>query len=237
MAKFKESEFYLGWRKLKADLEPMTFKQKVEHIWMYYKEHMLVGLILVLLLIAMCTSFITANQKTLASGVMINLYMEQEGYDYLSVDYFERLGGKKNREKVALEYIYIGDVDDPTNSSDGMSKIESVAARVSGQMLDYMFLDKGGMETFIMYEVYMDLREFFTPQELEALEAEGRIVYAKQEDDEEAWPVAVDITPTDFVQDNVNSEGNVYFAVSGSTQRIEICRDMWQYIHEWKTQE
>lgn len=235
LARFRESKFYLGWLKLLNDLKPMTAKQRAEHIWMYYKEYMLIAFIVLMMIVAIITSFVTASQETLASGIMVNIYIDQEGYNYLSTDYFERLGGEEGKEKVSLEYVYFGDLEDPTDTGDGISKVEAVAARVSGQMLDYMILDQYGMETFILYEVYMDLRDFFTQEEFAELEEAGLLIYAQQEG-EERWPIAVDISSTAFVQDNVNSEGKTYFALAGSTQRMDICRDVWQYIHEWKTE-
>lgn len=235
LARFRESKFYLGWLKLLSDLKPMTAKQRAEHIWMYYKEYMLIAFIVLMMIVAIITSFVTASQETLASGIMVNIYIDQEGYNYLSTDYFERLGGEEGKEKVSLEYVYFGDLEDPTDTGDGISKVEAVAARVSGQMLDYMILDQYGMETFILYEVYMDLRDFFTQEEFAELEEAGLLIYAQQEG-EERWPIAVDISSTAFVQDNVNSEGKTYFALAGSTQRMDICRDVWQYIHEWKTE-
>ena len=237
LEKWKQSKFYLGWRKLKADLAPMTFGKKVEHIWMYYKEYMFVGFLVLMLLVAVVTSTVKANQKVLASGIMTNIYIDQAGFDYLSVDYFDHLGGKKGAERVVLDYISFGDLEDAEQGSDNISKIEALVARVSGKLLDYMILDKYAMETYIIYEVYMDLREFFTEEELAALAAENRLIYAQQEGMEDRWPVAVDITDLPFVQDNVNSEGEVYFALSGSTPRPEICRDMWEYLHQWESKE
>jgi hypothetical protein len=82
--------------------------------------------------------------------------------------------------------------------------------------------------------VYLDLREFFTPEELEELGS--RVIYARQEDEaeEDRWAVAVDISDLPFIKENMGDKTQFYFALSGSTQRKEICRDMWNYLHAWK---
>lgn len=236
-AKWKESKLYLGWVKLCNDMKPMTFKQKVEHIWMYYKEYMLVAFVVLMLIVAVITSAITASKDVIASGIMVNIYIDQEGYNYLSTDYFERLGGDEKDEKVSLEYIYFGDLDDPLNTTDNIGQVEAVVARVEGKMLDYMILDQYAMETYILYEIYMDLGDFFTEEELAELAEADMLIYAQQDGQEEKWPVAVDISSLPFVQDNVNSEGKTYFALAGSTQRMDICRDMWEYLHQWESEE
>lgn len=234
LTKWKQSKLYQGWVKLCADLKPMPFNKKLDHIWTYYKEYMLVAFLILMVIAVVITGAVNASQEVLASGMMVNIYIDQAGYDYLSVDYFDRLGGEKGKEKVLLEYMYFGNLDDPQNSSDNAGKIETLVARVSGEMLDYMILDQYAMECYIMYEVYMDLRLFFTEEELAELSEADLLIYAQQEGNEERWPVAVDISSLPFVQDNVTSDGKTYFALSGSSPRPEICRDVWEYLNQWK---
>ena len=88
-----------------------------------------------------------------------------------------------------------------------------------------------------LMEVYLDLRDFFTEEELEQLAAQDRLIYAQQAGEEERWPIAVDISDIGFVTDNITSEGPIYFCLSGNTQRPEMCRDAWEYINSWKSQE
>ena len=80
--------------------------------------------------------------------------------------------------------------------------------------------------------------ELFTEEEL--AELGDKVITARQEDETEAWVVAIDITDLPFVQDNVHLEDaddRIYFALSGNTQRPEMCRDAWEYIHAWESKE
>ena len=80
----------------------------------------------------------------------------------------------------------------------------------------------------------MDLRDFFTPEELAQLEAEDRLIYIQEEGDLDRMPIAVKITNLDIVKDNVNTKGEIYLSFSGSTPRPEMCRHVWEYLHAWK---
>jgi hypothetical protein len=235
MEKFKESKFYLGWKRLLADMKPMTWSQRIDHLWTYYKEYLVVVALLAIFLCAGATVIKAQTQETLVSGMMVNISISQEGYDYLSVDYLEKLGGEEGKQKAELDYTNFSSLEDPTSSEDNYNSMLILLARVSGGMLDYMILDKFAMEYYIVQDVYLDLREFFTPEELEALG--DKVITARQEEETEAWAVAVDITDLPFVQDNVRLEEDdrIYFALSGNSQRPEMCRDAWEYIHAWES--
>jgi len=236
LEKFKETKFYQGCVRLRNDMKPMTFKEKVEHLWMYYKEYLWVAG-LVFMALALVVTIITSRTKTtLVSGIMANITITQDGYNYLSSEYQEHLGGDK-KHIVELDYTKFGDMLDAGSGEDGYYSAMVLTARVSGGLLDYMLLDKYAMEYYITQEVYMDLRQFFTAEELAALKAENRLIYAQQADETDAWVVAVDIAGTEFAKGNITSQGGVYFALSGNTQRPEMCRNAWEYINAWQPQE
>ena len=232
--KFKLSKFYQGWMKLRTDIKPMTFTQKIGHIWTYYKEIIFIALALVVAAVVLISGLVSNSKTVLIHGSMVNISIEQEGYNYLSTDYFEKLGGDERKEEVQLEYTYFGDLEDPQTTDYSFYSTMGIVAQVSNRMLDYMILDKYAMEYFIIQDVYLDLREFFTEEEL--AEMSDYLIYAQHEGTEleDRWPIAVDISWMDFVKDNVNSDGGVYFALAGSTQRLEQCRDMWEYIKAWE---
>ena len=105
-------------------------------------------------------------------------------------------------------------------------------------MLDYMLMDQYTMEYYQGYDVYMDLRDVFSEEELHALLKEDRVAYmnaAEEGAEPELIPIAVRITGMPFAKDNINNEGEVFFAVSGSSPRPEMCRNVWDRIMAWET--
>lgn len=234
IVKGKKTTFAEGWNKLMADLKPMNWKQRIDHIWSYYKEWMFLGALGLVVICAIVGSLINANREILASGMMVNISIEQEGYDYLSTEYFEDLGGKKGRQIVELDYAnFSSDIEDLSKAEENYTASMVLVGLVSAQRLDYMILDQESMEFYIPQEVYMDLTQFFTEEELTKLK--DKLIYAREEEETEPIPVAVDISDLDYVKDNITTEGKIYFALSGSTQRLETCRDVWNRIHAWKS--
>ena len=231
--KFKNSNFYKEWLKLLEELKPMTGKQRLDHLWTYYKEYLWFVALGICLIGMIITGVNNASKETIAGGMMVNISIAQEGYNYLSEDFREHLGGE-GKEVVELDYSNFTSLADPSSSEDNYYASMLLLARVESGDLDYILLDQFAMEYYITQGVYLDLREFFTPEELEELGA--KVIYARQEDEDETdkWAVAVDISDLPFVQELIDTEDKTYFALSGSTSRLEICREMWDYLHNWQ---
>lgn len=231
---FKDSNFYKELIQLRDEMKPMSWKQRVDHIWTYYKEY--IGLIVLALFVSigLITSMVSANKNAVVTGIMVNITMDQEAFNYLSVDYAEHLGISDD-EKVKLEYTSFYDLE--TNPSEenyyaSMIVINEVAAK----MLDYMIMDQLAMGFYAGQEVYMDLREFFTEEELAEFAEKDLLIYCMEEEEQVRWPAAVKITDMDYIKNNVTNEGDIYFALAGSTEKTEEVRALWEYMKAWKAE-
>ena len=233
--KFKETEFYKDWGRIKEDLKPMSFWKKIDHLWYCYKVYILFFGFCFLSLGVLAGSFISYQSKNeLVAGMTINLDMEQAGITYLTEDYEKYLGAGK-KDYVSLELTEFGALDDPFNADDNYSRLLILISRVEGEMLDYALLSKSGLDAYVIYDVFLDLNEFFTEEEMAKFEAEGRVKYSQYEGDTEKRAIAVEITDIPFIQDNVNTEGPIYFALSGHNPDFEACRNAWDYLHAWES--
>lgn len=234
---FKNNKLYLGFKKLLTDLKPMSFKQRCEHLWEYYKEWLLVVFLVVMGISLVATIIASRNKDVLVSGMMINISVDQRGMNYLTSDYAQYLGATSKNQVAEVDYTSFGDPLDLETGENSYYASMILPSRVTGAMLDYMILDKYAMEYYITHQVYMDLREFFTEEELAELAAEDRVIYAQQEGDDDRWPIAVIITDIPFVKDNISASSDIYFALSGSSPRPEMCRNVWNYLHAWESKE
>ena len=235
--KFKQSKLYLGFQKLRSDLKPMSFKQKCEHLWEYYREWLLVAFIVIMGISLAATIIAEQRKEVLVSGMMVNISMDQRGMNYLTRDYAEYLGATSENQVAKVDYTSFGDPLDPENGENSYYASMILPSRVTGAMLDYMILDKFAMEYYITQDLYMDLRDFFTEEELAQLEAEKRVIYAQQEGNFDRKPIAVIITDIPFIQVNVAPQDDIYFALSGSSPRPQMCRNVWEYLHDWEPSE
>lgn len=235
--KLKNSQFFIKLQRLRNDMKPMSFWQKLSHLWYCFHVYIIsIGTGIAIFSIIFGSMISYQSKEQLVNGILVNLYVEPEGRAYLSTDYEAYLNAEKD-QVVGLEYINFGTLDDYA-TDDQYNQAYILIARVEGKMVDYMILDKEGMITYISYDVYCDLREFFTPEEIAGFEAEDRLIYAQPRNAngelEERYPIAVKITDIPFVKDNVKNEGDIYFALSGHDPNFEKCRNAWNYLHAWE---
>lgn len=234
------------FKELLADLKPMTFWEKADHLWTYYKEWLLVVLLVFIVVAFSATALMNSYKKSLLSGMLINVSMTQAGYNYMTEDYHTYLGATPVWEVVQLDTTNFSSLEDPTSMEDNYNKSLMLMARVSGQMLDYALLDKMALEFYATQEVFLDLREFFTEDEIAAMG--DRVIWMQPEPEEgytvedyepgelEPWAMAVNVSDLPFFQDNCSGE-TVYFTMSGNHPNMEAVRAFLEYLMAWESPE
>ena len=231
---------------LKEDLKPMTFRQKVDHLWTYYKEYVFLVLVAAILLVGLITSAINANKETLVLGMLANVSISVEGKDYLEGVYFEKIGGEEGQQ-VLLHSTNFASMEDPTSAEDNYNAASLLIARVSAGQLDYAIIDELAMKFYVTQAVFMDLREFFTEEELAELAQQDLLVYATEGDVDEngdlipgtgdiegRFPVALKLKELPFAQDTMYGE-NVFFVIGGNNPDVEQVRGIWNHILAWES--
>lgn len=222
-----------SFQELKADLKPMTFPQKLDHLWTYYKYYVLIAVVVLVFLAAIITGIVNASKEVLVSGMMTNVSMKQSGFHYLSDGYAEVLEAKGN-QVVELTSTNFEDLETSEDVEANYNAAQVLIARVSGGLLDYAIIDQMSFEFYLTQEVYLDLRELFTQEELQRLADADMLAYAKIAETGDTWPVAVKITNWDFTRDNVNTKGEIYFIVSGNSPDLEAVRGILEHMNNWE---
>ena len=190
--------------------------------------------VVILLVAAVISSTINLlTENTQVRGMVVNITMEQRAMNYLKGDYAKEIGA--DRDDVQLSYIAFGDLADQAESEQNFYASMSVVNEVSAKMLDYMILDHHSMEFYGPQGVYGDLADLLPAEELAQLESEGRVITASEEGSTEVWVIAIDITDTAFIKDNVSTEGKVYFSIAGNAPHKDMCLDVWNRINQWET--
>ena len=233
------------FRELMADLKPMTFSEKVDHLWTYYKEFVFIALAVGLLIAAGISGYINANKEYLFKGMMVNISMSQEGYRYLTEDMLERMGDGDPNQTIMMDYTNFQDLADPTNGEDNYNASLLFIARVSGGLLDCALLDQMAFEFYLTQEAYGDWSTFFTQAELDAMG--DKVIYAMAEEelvDEDGnvipsvrWPAAIEISGMPFFQEYAPNNEKIYLVLSGNQPNHEAVRAFWDHLHEWKKAE
>lgn len=227
-----KKNIYTDFAKLKKDMKDMTFPEKVDHIFTYYKEVFWVGGVALLFIIAVISSAINGTTTNIKfQGIISNMTITDEGYQYITKDFKTYMGFAKG-EKVGLsehEYkpgLTQGEVET------AYALLMGVVAQVEAKNLDYMFLTEVSLEQFVPQDFYMDLRKVFTEAELTAFGADLR--YGQRKGEGEMFPLTLRVTDMPFVKANLNSKKeDVWLVFIGNTADVELCRTFWEYLNAW----
>lgn len=222
-----------GWKKLRSDLSKMTWKERFVHLWTYYKVWLLVGLLVVMGLSLITTIIVNKNTTTLASGMLVNIELSEEGNRYLKDDLYEELK-KGGWEKVQLNQATLGDLSKAEYAETNYYTIISLSGLAVTGELDYVIMDKRGMEALVAQEMFIDLRDVLTEQELEELGT--KVLHTRQEIALENMPTVVNITDIPFVQQNITLEEDavVYIGFVKGSKRPDNYRLIWERVNNWE---
>lgn len=184
----------------KTSFKELSFGQKVEYIFGYYKYYML-ALVIVIVTVATFINAYRRNDYTAECNIIV-VDGKMTGYDdrsdYITQNFATYLGIDNNKHRVVCDYNYSliqKDLDQESYVS--QTKIYTLASThsVDGYMastdyIDYFSTDE---ETFLE-----DLREILTESELEKVK--DYIIYYTKKDGTQI-PIAVNLSDTKIKKD------------------------------------
>lgn len=222
-----------GFKKLKSDLAAMSFKDKLHHLWTYYKGALVVLVIIFAICSIVASSCRARNTVTHLAGISLNINLTEEGQNYVRDGFFAKVS-QGGLEKVSYSEVHQDPFTNTATLEESYMGLMSLLALATTQDLDYMLMDKVALTNMLPHNIYMDLRNFFTEAELEALG--DKVVWMEMGDEETGYtltPVSVDISDTEFAKTATKYGGTVYFSVVVNTPRLDTVRDFWAYLHAW----
>lgn len=233
-------------KELKADMQGMTFKEKADHLWTYYKEWLLVLLLVVVAISVAVTSIQNLSKNIVCSATYANISITPAGMRYMTESFAEELGVDNVHDVVEVNYTNFQSLVDPTSSENNYNAAQLLVNMVAAGRMDYALMDKLAMEFYITQEVFLDLREFFTEAEIRELDEQKLLIWFQPGDldeegniipesliEEERYPVAVRVQNTSLCQKEMYGK-DVYFAVGGREPKLDMVRKAWERINTYQ---
>ena len=174
----------------------LPWKKKLEHIWIYYKWYLLVGIAVICMLVSIAGTVAENRKEVLISGIFINNSTSPEGYAHLMGDYWEYCGGSDDQkvELVAGRTIHF---DSETLSQEDAAAFMIVSSMIAAKTLDYIITDEASLDDFQEQEIIMDLRDILPAETLEqwdTVEQDGAVIALRLENTAfaENYPLSAD---------------------------------------------
>ena len=143
----------------RARMKTQPFKVKLAHYWHYYKLHVIAIGFVLFFVGSYIYNIITTKDIVLQVG-LIDCYANSETPEEYTTKFEEILGIDTKKEKVYLDNsYYISDKTDITST-------EILLVRLSAQELDVMLADEDTFDAYARNDIFVDLRDFLTPEQL-----------------------------------------------------------------------
>ena len=232
-------------KELKEDMQGMTLAEKADHLWTYYKEWLLVLALVVVMISVAVASYQSLSKNIVCSATYANITITPAGMRHMQDGLAKQLEVDNVNDVVEINYTNFASLVDPTSSEDNYNAAMLLINMVAAGRMDYALLDKLAMEFYITQEVFLDLREFFTAEEISSLDEQGLLIWFQPGDfdaegnliidslkEEERYPVAVKIQDSALCQKEMYGK-EVYFAVGGREPNLDAVRTVWEMIHNY----
>ncbi len=152
-------------REQRQKLKGQSFKAKWEYFWEYYKIHTIVAIVAVIFIVTFARDI--ANRKPYA---LYSMFVNNQGMDtqaMLQDGFAEYAGIDTTKESVLVDTSsnYIGSSIDTTT----VATSEKIMALIAAKELDVFVTDIGSAYHYASQETFMDLREIYSKEELDAM--------------------------------------------------------------------
>ena len=208
----------------------MTFREKLDHFWTYYKLVLGVAAGLIMILCMIITGIVNSLTKVVYSGIAINTFMTEEGIAYLSEDLAVYLDATGKREEVILDENYLQNMASSSNVEDKYISAMQVTVRVAAREFDYLMMNETAYNYFQNETVFPSMYETLSAELIEQL---GDHVTYYTDPDGQTYPMAIDITEWAFTKDCVQGNGKIYLAFCGNTGRTATNDVFVEYLRNW----
>ena len=146
-------------------LKDQSFKARWEYFWDYYKVHVIIGVVVLIIAISTIRSYVTQKPIGLY-GIMLNSGYEVSSQD-LKDGYIEFSGLKPS------EYDILLDTSATFNQTQldqmTMATSQKIIANVAAKEIDFIGADDDTFSYYASQDLFMDLRNIFSDEELKAL--------------------------------------------------------------------
>jgi len=233
----KETKLHKHLQTLKKNLAPMTWPQRFDHIWTYYKEMIIITVVTLTVVIGVGVSVLTPKKDLVMGGLLVNTFFNEEAETYLTEELLAQLDGNAKTQEAK---IYTKTFTDPNASEQDGYVLTTIFAMMYAEQVDYVLMDEVGLKAMIQMQGLLDMNEVFTPEEMEQLQ--DRFFYGQQQDDDgnlvgDPIPMAMKVSDVPFIKEcEKYNYRDVYLGFAINAPNQDSLRGFWDYFLAWEKQ-
>ncbi len=222
-----------GFQRFRRTMATLTFEQKIDHIWTYYRGTVILMILIPFLLVSVLTMIFKTEPEVAFAGNFTNVSLSNEGMSYLVNDWSDRLNLDPEAETVKIGFAQTLGSNLASLAPEGVDGGLQVILSIASDDLDYVVCDQVGKDYYFAERAFLPLSQVLTTEQLSAYEEQ--LVYYTDEESNETIPVALKMTETAFFQDCVRGEGEIYlFFALKEKPHIERIQGFLEHLEDWE---
>lgn len=241
------------FREERENIKNQSLKKRIAYFWTYNKWFVIIGILLLVVVISTVYGFLTRTDSALY-GVVVNSLTVGDA-DALSQDFAEyaQLDTKEYSVDFNASLQISNDLDETTINSS-----QFIMVYMAAQDLDLAVMDPVNFEKFVYNDIYADLRNCLSEEQLAALS--GRIFYMDKallahieeltdaqestagvelpdpfapEEMEDPVPIGIDISGCGKLMDVYYYEdGTAYLGIIANSPHVDMAVTFIEYLFE-----
>lgn len=220
---------------LAKDLRAMTPKQRIEHIWYYFKWHIIIFLGCIIAAASLISSMLAQKESVLGGG-FINISVSESGVEYLADEYLQVMEYNAKKQEV---FLY--DSGMTGMSADQMMQNPNLTisfmTMIGAKKFDYLLMDEVALNHYKEQGLFMDLHSVFSADFLQS--NEHLLIYSDTYDEDgnalgQLYPVGICIDAIPFATEHIESDAPVYLAFARNAVHPEKLAGFYDYLCSWK---
>lgn len=216
-------------------LKEMTFGEKIKYIWEYYKIHIILTIVFIVLAISL-GKLVYRNIKydSIFHCAMVNNMLSIAQEEYIIEEFGNYLNIDKEHETLTFDSGYMFMWDNSSFSDTNYTSRMKVASALAAQVIDIFVADKTYIISAAPEAQLYDLKEVL-PDDIYAA-VEDKLFYTAGEDGvERAYAVDLSSSPYTYINDSENGvlyQEPPYYAIVINTEHLDSAIEFLKFILE-----
>lgn len=220
-----------SFRNVRNSMKGMTFEERVDHIWTYYKWEML-GIVMIGFLIFALVSWLCSTPvETVFEGNLSNCQITNDGYRYLTGDYLNTLGLDADENRAVLGMTTTAGTDAVSVNATGIDGGVRVAVMVADGSLDYIIADSVAIEFYALQGTYQNIESVLTEEQLAPFA--DKLYYYTDTESGQRVPIAIDISDIAFADECMEDGEAIYLGFPIHAPHPEQQAGFFDYLLAW----
>ena len=146
----------LEWKKIKN----MNWKQRIEHIWLYYKVHMILLLVFISLIAVIVQGIENSRYETMLNVTIINSGIHDP--DGLEKDFKEYIGDEEKYHEYVVDanYYLTGD------QANDYNYVIKLSTMIGAQEIDVFIANKEEYDKYNKMDAFIPMDQLLTPEQI-----------------------------------------------------------------------